>query len=82
MYRSSLYSRTRKTGSHIVKEPHALLHVIGDGYMRKGNSLHVFPKGFRYIIMGDNNDRTPGSGDDCASWHCNVGSTGKESVPT
>jgi hypothetical protein len=28
--------------------------------MRKGNSLHVFPKGFRYI-MGDNNDRTSAS---------------------
>jgi hypothetical protein len=41
----------------IVRQRHTLLCRQGDGYLKKGNKLHVFPKGFRYI-MGDNNDRT------------------------
>lgn len=73
----AMYYKNPESGLHeIVKTTHTHYYiVIGDGYMKKGNKLHVFPKGFRYIA-GDNNDRTPGFGSDRASWHCIVDNNG------
>jgi hypothetical protein len=50
----SLLLRT-KDAEHREQRTHYYV-VKGDGYLKKV-TLHVFPKGFRYI-MGDNNDRT------------------------
>jgi hypothetical protein len=77
----SLYYKDPDDGTlSIVKTTHTHYYiVIGDGYMEKGNKLHVFPKGFRYI-MGDNNDRTPGFSKDRATWHCIVDHHGKKNM--
>jgi hypothetical protein len=77
----SLYYKDPQDGTlSIVKTSHTHYYiVIGDGYIKKGNKLHVFPKGFRYIA-GDNNDRTPSFGDDRASWHCIVDQPGNKNL--
>jgi hypothetical protein len=77
----ALYHRDRASGvMSIVKTTHTHYYLgIGDGYMRRGNKLHAFPRGLRYI-MGDNSDRTPSLSRDRASWHCIVDQPGTKNL--
>jgi hypothetical protein len=77
----SLYYRDPRTKvMTIVATSHTHYYTgIGDGYIKRGHKLHVFPRGLRYI-MGDNSDRTPSLGPDRASWHCLVDHPGEKSL--
>lgn len=75
----ALYYRDNGT-LRIVKTTHTHYYLgIGDGYIRKGNKLHAFPRGLR-VIVGDNSNRRERTGQGWPSWHCIVDHPGPKNL--
>jgi hypothetical protein len=75
----ALYYKDKGT-LRIVKTTHTHYYIsIGDGYIRKGNKLHSFPRGLR-VIVGDNNNRSERVGQGWPSWHCIVDQPGSKNL--